>query len=685
MGRRPAGAALLHRIRPVVLRRSLAASTAPTAVYSRPFRRTGAVTLLVLLDLLPLICAFLTRQTLSPVGWSVLWVLPTVVAAAAHRRLFVIQAALAVLATATTCVLGAARHGATAISASIAFATVAGAVVGAAVIARRLSRDTEVGLAALRTAARTDRLTGALNRRGLEEAFLRLADRSDGSVALIAVDLDGLKSINDRHGHAAGDRAIVETVTRMRGAVGPDGLVARIGGDEMIAVVAGATAPFATVSAALAETPPLAASVGAATATDCSSLMDLHALIVAADADLYRIKSERRGRVEAASAGAARASTGAPTEPGGTPFTAGDAAAPAPSAPAGTDHSRPDAQEIGEPDPVPGTTEPLPPRHVTPLGDRVRYAGLAAWFGAIGIVGTLVRPDGQVQGTSPVVIGVALLFDALLVGFLLRPGPVRTTITPAVWVSLVILSLISATRETTADASVGTAIWVLPVLLIARYLGPRTNIAIYAYLVLLQIGVDIVRPPTQSMIVVLHLVQAAAVIATGAWFGRLCRSDARSRRILAELAVTDPLTGMSNRRGLDATVSGWDPSAPVDVMILDVDNFKLVNDRNGHHGGDRCLAGLALILRRSVPPGAVIARVGGDEFVVVSREPLPDGLMTEVAVDLDALPAPITVSHGVAHGRAGDLWDLVLLADSGLMAGRRRTRPVVDEVLPEPH
>jgi diguanylate cyclase len=95
----------------------------------------------------------------------------------------------------------------------------------------------------LRHNASHDPLTGLLNREGLGErvtaALAKPADQSD--VALLLVDLDDFKTVNDTLGHAAGDRLLVEVATRLRVAAKPHEVVARLGGDEFAVMLRGAT------------------------------------------------------------------------------------------------------------------------------------------------------------------------------------------------------------------------------------------------------------------------------------------------------------------------------------------------------------------------------------------------------------------------------------------------------------
>ncbi len=97
--------------------------------------------------------------------------------------------------------------------------------------------------------------------------------------------------------------------------------------------------------------------------------------------------------------------------------------------------------------------------------------------------------------------------------------------------------------------------------------------------------------------------------------------DANQR--LASLSVTDPLTGLANRRALDDYLAHeWHRAnrdqSPITVLLLDVDNFKKLNDTWGHQIGDQCLRELAKIMTDYFKrPADLVARYGGEEFAVV--------------------------------------------------------------------
>jgi len=88
---------------------------------------------------------------------------------------------------------------------------------------------------ALRNLSLTDELTGLYNRRGfatLAERHLALARRNNRELLLIFADVDGLKEINDTHGHAVGDMALRDTATVLRSTYRSADIIARLGGDE---------------------------------------------------------------------------------------------------------------------------------------------------------------------------------------------------------------------------------------------------------------------------------------------------------------------------------------------------------------------------------------------------------------------------------------------------------------------
>src|SRR5204862_5558047 len=91
---------------------------------------------------------------------------------------------------------------------------------------------------------------------------------------------------------------------------------------------------------------------------------------------------------------------------------------------------------------------------------------------------------------------------------------------------------------------------------------------------------------------------------------------------LEQLAATDPLTGLANRRGCEKSIAGEISRAererkPLSCIMLDIDRFKQVNDTMGHQAGDQVLRDLSTMLRQSVRAYDIVARWGGEEFLLI--------------------------------------------------------------------
>ncbi len=122
---------------------------------------------------------------------------------------------------------------------------------------------------------------------------------------------------------------------------------------------------------------------------------------------------------------------------------------------------------------------------------------------------------------------------------------------------------------------------------------------------------------------------------------------------LAEQAGTDPLTSLLNRRGLTASApavldAAWTSGEPVTACLVDIDHFKSVNDQFGHAAGDDVLIRVAETLRAAAAPDALVARLGGEEFVVLGLGPAMAGVEARILRALRRAGG-VTVSIGVAR------------------------------------
>ena len=117
-------------------------------------------------------------------------------------------------------------------------------------------------------------------------------------------------------------------------------------------------------------------------------------------------------------------------------------------------------------------------------------------------------------------------------------------------------------------------------------------------------------------------------------------------------ASLDSLTGVANRRTFDRTCQDWVRSARSRFVLamLDVDDFKTINDTRGHAAGDQVLVTLAQALLGSVRPGDIVARLGGDEFAILASDLTlrqAENRFSKTIADLASLDAK--VSCGLAE------------------------------------
>ena len=167
------------------------------------------------------------------------------------------------------------------------------------------------------------------------------------------------------------------------------------------------------------------------------------------------------------------------------------------------------------------------------------------------------------------------------------------------------------------------------------------------------------------------------------------------QRQMRELAHTDPLTGLANRREfdlrLDEEIARADDAGRFAIALLDLNGFKPINDQHGHAIGDGVLCELADRLRRACGHHAIVARQGGDEFAILV--PAGSPLLGTALADhiLAALAAPFRIEGrpiGVGAGIGTAYWpehgdsarQLLEVADRALYAAKAANRPLTSSV-----
>ena len=172
--------------------------------------------------------------------------------------------------------------------------------------------------------------------------------------------------------------------------------------------------------------------------------------------------------------------------------------------------------------------------------------------------------------------------------------------------------------------------------------------------------------------------------------GRVVHLSLSMERELTRLATTDSLTGLVNRAHgltlLDRTITNRRPRTDsVAVLFCDIDHFKVVNDTYGHAGGDEVLRVVAQRLVDSLRFTDVVARIGGDEFMVIlthvssvdEAAAVAEKLRLEAErpIDLDGAEATTSLTIGVALATRQDSEDeLIDRADRAMYRGKRAGR-----------
>ena len=166
---------------------------------------------------------------------------------------------------------------------------------------------------------------------------------------------------------------------------------------------------------------------------------------------------------------------------------------------------------------------------------------------------------------------------------------------------------------------------------------------------------------------------------------------AELNRHLEELAMTDALTGLPNRRqAMRRLVTLWeeavDSHAPLACLMIDADHFKGINDTYGHEAGDVVLTTLAQTLRNAVRNDDIVCRLGGDEFFVICPATDAPGIARVAQMILDKVgrlrvptgqghwQGSVSIGSAVRHHAMQSHEDLIRWADEAVYAAKRAGR-----------
>ncbi|GJF09898.1 hypothetical protein NGTWS0302_24930 [Mycolicibacterium cyprinidarum] len=252
----------------------------------------------------------------------------------------------------------------------------------------------------------------------------------------------------------------------------------------------------------------------------------------------------------------------------------------------------------------------------------------------------------------------------------------------AVLFLLVDLGIVTATalHSDPLQAIATTPLFAVPGAYIVFFHGPRLHAAhlLIATATITAAAVWLATsPPAGSLALALSRALIALAVTVGIlpalqfFFWMIRHSSVES--------LADPLTELANRRGLDNHLTRMASDTSIEsvvVIVIDLDGFKLINDRFGHHTGDEVLVRTSERILQTVRRSAFVARTGGEEFVVIDRAPTDTALATGERIRL-AIAAPahptITASIGLAvteRGSGTTFADALVAADAAMYAAK---------------
>jgi diguanylate cyclase (GGDEF)-like protein len=249
------------------------------------------------------------------------------------------------------------------------------------------------------------------------------------------------------------------------------------------------------------------------------------------------------------------------------------------------------------------------------------------------------------------------------------------------------LAVIAATAAAVALAKGGDAFWICvpSALLVSAWsrtvkgvaIGSAAAVAAAALPLLVS---DTAQGPSAPLAILIPAASVAILLVVR-------ERVERERNALRTTALTDPLTGLANRRSLlsrvDYEIARHTRSRSTFALImLDLDGFKLLNDRFGHPTGDDLLRDVASALRRAVRDQDTVARIGGDEFCVLAPEtdePGTDRLISRITTAIARVTAGVD-ALGVSAGAAafpddGTTLEAILAAADDRLYNAKRQLP----------
>ena len=512
-------------------------------------------------------------------------------------------------------------------------------------ITNALARQAVAELAKLR---HYDPLTQLPNRRMLQEHLDGLGSATN--IALLFLDLDGFKAVNDTYGHAAGDAMLLQVATRLTKAVRSGDLVARVGGDEFVILCLN-TSVFAAKSLAARLRQNLAVpfaigghhvSAGGSVGVAHTDTTETTKLLDAGDAAMYIDKRRRKSHRAAAREMPPIAAKGFGSS---------------------TQRSQPDAATAGA-NPAKQSSRPLVrvsrvPEQQPDAGERRRHNNARFWLAAIADCS-----DDAIIGTD-------------LTGFITSWNRAAEAMFGHAADEIIghSINLIIPPDRLHEETSIRRQI--LDNKRIAHFETKRLSKT--GALIPISLTVSPIRDDQDRLIGVSKI-------------ARDCSERDVHERLLKMLASFDSLTGLANRvvfvKTLElAVTAAHQGGESLAVLSIDLDHFKDVNDTLGHPAGDYLLKIVAQRLQENVRDVDTVGRFGGDEFVILLNGVSdPEDLAIMATRLLTAISLPVRLetreifpgaSIGIAichRGSQGDAETLLSHADLALYEAKSQGR-----------